>query len=252
MVDERWEVTLLEDLGPRMRYPVTPDMASRVGNALARPAKAPVRRGRLRAAGLAAAALLVAAVVTVVVSRDARDAVASFLGLGVAGERIEVAPTPRPGETPSALPSSRPFPSYGERVDRADAAMLAGFEPRLPASLGEPAGYYALLDTQQVIVADYGALQIWEFRLEAASIGKLIGVEGPVEVTPVDVGGAPGYWIRGGKRIVTVANAQGTPVAGTRRVTESNALVWAAGGLYRRIEGAASLEQALGLAAEMR
>ncbi len=128
---------------------------------------------------------------------------------------------------------------------------LAGFEPRLPASLGEPRGFYVLLDGPTVIVADYEKVQVWEFPLGTALIGKMIGVDGGAVVSTVRVNGADGYWISGGKRVVAVLDPQGTPIARTQRTTGANALVWAAGGLYRRIEGAETLEDALRIAAEM-
>lgn len=249
MTDHRWEVALLEELGPALAYPPTPDLAGRVLASVERPAPRHPGTKKWRAAGLALSALVLVAALVALASRDARDAVAGFLGLGVAGERIEVAPTPRPGET--TLPSPQPLARYGERVSRRDAVTLAGFEPRLPASLGEPRGFYVLLDGPTVIVADYEEIQVWEFPLGTALIGKMIGVDGGAVVSTVRVNGADGYWISGGKRVVAVLDPQGTPIARTQRTTGSNALVWAAGGLYRRIEGAETLEDALSIAAEM-
>lgn len=251
MTDERWEIDLLEHLSRGIAYPATPELGGPVLSALAHAQQTGTRSRRWRAYGLAAGALLLAMTVTIVVSRDARDAVASFLGLGVAGERIEVVPAPRPGETATLLPSAQPLARYGERSSRRDAVLLAGFEPRLPASLGEPRGYYVLLAAQQILVADYGDVQVWEFRLESAFIAKLIAVDGGVVVSETEVNGVNGYWISGGSRVVSVEDPAGTTVARTQRTVDANALVWADGGLYRRIEGVRNLEEALRLAGEM-
>ncbi len=133
----------------------------------------------------------------------------------------------------------------------AEAATVAGFEPVLPTNLGLPAAVYAL-GSPETIVVDYGAVQVWEFELaDEIFAGKGITGGGNV-VAQVTVNGKPGYWITGGERIVTIMRDDGTPVAGTTRTVVENALVWADGGLYRRIEGPATLEEAQAIAETMR
>ncbi len=250
MPDEQWENVMLEDLARVTVFPPAPDLRSAVLSRLGEGRPESRRIGSLALVGVAA--ILIACALTFAVSREARDAVAGFLGLAVEGERIEVGPTPVAGALATPLPSEVPIEQLGENVSREGAVRLAGFEPRLPASLGEPAGYYVISQNRAVFVADYGQVQVWEFPLESASIGKMVFVSGGTIVSEQPVNGVPGYWISGGERVVTVSNAAGTPIASTKRTTTGNALVWADGGLYRRIEGVATLGEALRLAAEMR
>jgi hypothetical protein len=103
-----------------------------------------------------------------------------------------------------------------------------------------------------VFVVDCGAIQIWEFPYtEDYFIGKGVVGGGDV-VQELTVDGHKAYWVSGGSRLFSVNNAAGTPIAGTRRIVSANALLWSADGLFRRIEGAETLEEALKLAAEMR
>ena len=245
---------MLEEMGRSMVFPPTPDLRTGV---LARLAPEPVRErpafGRMALAG-AGVVVAVAAAVTVA-SNDAREAVADFLGLGVRGERIERLPTPAPGVTATALPSpatgTAGIEGIATRVTRAEV-IAAGTNLVLPASLGEPSGYYAVFGAPPVFVVDYGSIQIWEFPYEEDYfLGKGI-IGGGTLVQELRIDGHKAYWVAGGYRIVTVNNPAGTPIAGTQRTVTANALVWAADGLFRRIEGAGTLEEALELAAEMR
>ncbi|MCC7088256.1 MAG: hypothetical protein M9925_11995 [Chloroflexi bacterium] len=252
MVDVQmgWEIEMLEDLARAVTYPATPDLeravASRLGEA--RPART-VPAWRLALGGLAAA--VVAFAVVLAASKNARDAVADFLGLAVEGERIEVLPTAPAETTATPLPTSVPLDRIARRVTLTEAAAVGGFEPVLPSTLGVPAAVYLLVNPE-VVVVDYGAIQVWEFELaDEIFVGKGVTGGGDV-VAPVTVNGKPGYWITGGERLVTIMGADGTPVAGTRRTVAENALVWADGGLYRRIEGPSTLEEAQAIAESMR
>lgn len=241
---------MLEDLARAVAYPATPDLERAVGSRLGEaPRAGAVPAWRLAIGGLAAGVVAVGLVLAA--SKDARDAVADFLGLAVEGERIEVLPTAPGGTTPTPFPTTVPLDRIARKLTLAEAAATAGFEPVLPSILGEPAAVY-VLGSPETIVADYGAIQVWEFELaDEIFVGK--GVTGGGEVVaPVTVNAKPGYWITGGERIVTIIRADGTPVAGTTRTVVENALVWADGGLYRRIEGPATLEEAQAIAESMR
>ncbi len=253
MVDAKtgWDIEMLEDLARAVAYPPTPDLRPAVlarvgGTDVARPAATALRIGL---GGLVTA--LAAFALVLVVSRDVRDAVADFLGLAVEGERIHVLPTAPAGATPKPFPSTLPLDRLAEKVSLAEAAQRSGFEPVLPSNLGEPVAVF-VLGSPETIVVDYGAVQVWEFELsDEIFVGK--GVTGGGEVVaPVPVNGKPGYWITGGERIVTILRGDGTPIAGTTRTVLENALVWADGGLYRRIEGPATLEEAQAIAESMR
>jgi hypothetical protein len=246
----RWEESLVEELAGAMVYPETPDMRaavlSRVNQGQA------VRPGVAWRLGLASAAVVaIVFALVVMVSRDARDAVAEFLGLAVEGEVIEILPTPHPGATATPFPTPVALETIATRVSRSEAEQRSRI--LLPASLGEPDAYYALQEGLPIVVIDYGQVQIWEMEYFADEyfIGKGIVGEGTV-VQEVSVNGKPGYWVAGGERIVTVKGRDGSPVAGTQRTVSANALLWAEDRLYRRIEGAGTLEEAMKLAGEMR
>jgi hypothetical protein len=244
-----WEIEMLEDLARAVAYPPTPDVARAVVRRLGEPGeRRAVPSWRIAAGGVAAG--LVAMALVLAVSKDARDAVAGFLGMAVEGERIEVLGAPS-GTTPTPLPTQVALERTAERVTLEEAVVRAGFEPVLPSNLGVPVAVY-LVGSPETIVVDYGAVQVWEFQLaDKIFVGKGVTGGGDV-VAPVAVNGKPGYWITGGERIVTIVRADGTPMAGTTRTVIENALVWADGGLYRRIEGPKTLEEAQAIAESMR
>lgn len=247
--NERWEEAMLESLGRSVAYPPAPDLRAAVLARLGDPARPQPSRWRLALAGIALLVLASAAVVAV--SRDAREAIAEFLGLAVEGERIEVLPTPAPGTTPTPFSTPIRLDELARKTTLADAAASAGFAPVLPPDLGEPRAVYYLA-ASRTIVADYGTVQVWEFELaDEIFVGKGVTGGGSV-VSAVTVNGKPGYWITGGSRVFEFIGGDGTPIAGTQRTVTENALVWASGGLYRRIEGPASLEEALRIAGTMR
>lgn len=249
-----WEESMLENLAHAVAFPPTPDLRAAVLARLEapRPRSAWPSAWRFAAAG-AAIALLVLIGVTAL-SRDVRDAVAGFLGLRVEGEQIELLPTPPAGTTPTPFPTpasgTLQFSTFAREVSRAEA-LASGVPLRLPQSLGEPARYWRMNSGPGLVIADYGDIQVWLMRYEGDYfIGK--GIVGGGEVIhEVEVNGAPGYWVRGGERVVSVRSASGTVVAGTTRTVTAAALIWSEDGLYTRIEGAGSLEDALRLAAEM-
>lgn len=241
---------MLEDLARAVAYPPAPDLRPAV---LARVAQPQASRPGPRVLRIGAGALVIAVAALALVlaaSRDAREAVADFLGLAVEGEQIEVLPTAPAGTTPTPFQPPVPLERIARKVTISEAAAVAGFKPVLPSSLGEPLAVF-VLGSPETIVVDYGAVQVWEFELSnEIFIGK--GVTGGEVVFEVVVNGSRGYWIRGGERIVTIVRGDGTPVAGTTRTVLENALVWADGGLYRRIEGPATLEEAQAIAETMR
>jgi hypothetical protein len=196
-----------------------------------------------------------AAALVVTLSTDARDAVAEFFGLGVRGEQIEVLPTPGAGTTATPFPTAPQggarFEAFAREVTRAQVAAL-GIPMRLPGSLGEPDRLWHIDGGPDIVIADYGDIQVWQMVYEGDYfIGKGIAGGGDV-VQEVRVNGHPGYWVRGGERIVSIREADGRVVTGTQRTVTASALLWSAGNLYTRIEGAGSLEAALDLAGELR
>ena len=251
----RWEEAMLEELARAVTFPPAPDLRPGV---LARIERAPARGAPLPAWRFVVAAVAVVTVVaalSLLVSRDARDAVAGFLGLAVEGERIEVLPAPPPDTTATPFPTAGPTPDFEQfarKVDRAEAERLAG-PLAVPRSLGEPSGFYLVTGGPDIVIADFGTVQIWQMHYTGEYfIGKGIHGGGTV-VQEVTVGGHAGYWVSGGERLVSIASvASGAPLVGTERTVEANALLWASDGYYHRSEGAGTLEEAMRLAAEMK
>lgn len=249
-----WEAPMLEELARMATYPTTPSLWPGVSARLAAPPAPMQDSSRWRYAFAALAVALATGALTLGLWRDARDAVADFLGLAVEGERVEILPTPAGGGTATPLPTPVTLEQSATRISGAEAAGRLGFEPVLPASLGEPRAFYAVpLATPPVIVADYGEVQVWQFPLDGQIfIGKGVPAGGGTVVAQLTVNGQPAYWVEGGSRLVEVRGADGTPIAGTARTVTEESLIWAEGGVYLRVEGAGSRAAALSLAAEMR
>lgn len=249
MAEPRWEDVLVEELARALTYPETPDL--RAGVAARLDGTQPEHPRSLNWAFAAVAFALVVAAVVVSVSHDAREAIAGFLGLAVEGERIDILPTPAPGRTATPFPTPAPLESFAQPISRTEAE--ARIPLVLPSSLGEPVKFYALSENLPVTIADYGSVQVWlgvYFADEYFAAKGIVG--GGTVVENVQVNGRPGYWVSGGERIVSILRADGTPVSGTQRTLTANALIWVEDRIYRRIEGAETVEQALALAAEMR
>ncbi|MGE0599257.1 MAG: hypothetical protein AB7J35_07560 [Dehalococcoidia bacterium] len=249
MPDTPWVEVLLEELGNRLTYPETPDLRAEVMGGLEGEASARTSLPKSLAIAAVGVGIVVAGIV-VGFSHDARSAIAEFLGLAVDGERIEVLPTPPAGTTATPFPTPIPLKSIAREISREKAEATTRLT--LPPSLGGPSRFYSLSETLPVIVADYGRIQIWfgEYFADQYFVAKGI-VGGGTVVDEVQVNGNPGYWVSGGERIVTLVEATGTPVAGTQRTVSTNALIWVQDRLYRRIEGAADVAEALSLATEM-
>jgi len=80
------------------------------------------------------------------------------------------------------------------------------------------------------------------------SIGKAAGPATRIE--PVRVGGRRGFWLSGAPHEVTFLDARGEPRSATLRLA-GDTLLWEAGGLLLRLEGAASKPAALRIAQSM-
>jgi hypothetical protein len=180
--------------------------------------------------------LVLAALATLAVSSEVRDAVAGFFGLAVEGERIEVLPTPPPGVTPTPLPTPPPLESIGTPATLEGAATALGFGPHLPPGAGEPGAIFLLkYESFPAVVFRYPSFDLWEFRTDlGVFLGKGVGNARFIEAAKVR--GADAYWIEGGVRVVSFVNASGTPVTGSTRTVTEPSLVWARDGVYYRIE----------------
>ena len=271
-----FEEQLLTRAALAFAYPATPELApgvlAQIGSGDALPTAAPAYGWLLtRAFAAAGIALLVAAAV-LVTWRDAREAVADFLGLAVEGEQIRILPTPAPGETPTALPADRPLESYATPTTLLGAQVRVNFEPQLPRGEGAPLGVYTIdYAGTPVVVLDYGRFALWQVRELVADKGVFDKSVPPATPTPYPPGpgvfekglfdkgtqrlaeatvqGRPAYWISGGPHFVRFIGRSGTPVAGSERTVSRNTLVWRGpGGTNYRLEIDGTLEQALEIA----
>jgi hypothetical protein len=200
----------------------------------------PVRRG------------LVLAVVLLVVLA----AVAAAVGLGLRGIRIVFAPS-----SPAAsvdVPRSGLLAGLGTAVDGDDAAAIVGFEPLLPAGLGEPGAWFvadrrltivwpATPDRPALAGTDVGVL-VTEFRgdVDEGWFEKIVDAE-TATVEPVSVGGRPGYWIAGQPHQLIYRTPDGQFVEETRRPV-ADVLLWEAGDLTLRMETALGRDATIDLA----
>jgi hypothetical protein len=248
----RWEAVLLADAGSAFSYPATPDIEAGVRLRLALvPTALPAWRGPIVARAAAVALALVAGLALVVVlSRDVRDVVADFLGLAVEGERIEILPTPRPGETPTPLPTPRTLESFATPTTLESAAARLRFAPALIPGIEQAKAVY-IVDYLglAVVVVQYERSDLWETN--GAIFEKGVFGKGVQVIEQVTVNGQPAYWISGGSHIVRVIGSDGREVAGSERTVTRNTLVWRSAGFNYRLETELSEAEALGVAVSL-
>lgn len=243
--DPSWLHDALARLAAEAGYPPTPAIAPRVAAALGR--RRPAARGQggwpwpaLAAAGIIALAAIAA---TVLLSRDAREAIAGFLGFGVAGERIEIIQAP-------SDPAATPLPSIegvAEETTLAGAEAALGFAIRAPADVPIQRVLLLQLFGLEGVVLQAPGFDIWQFVNDAGVfLGK--GVYGAESIQPIRFEGREAYWVTGGPRVLTVRRDDGTSVTGTAVVTSGHALIFSRGEITFRIEGDLALEEALAIA----
>ncbi len=237
----------LRELGARIEYPPTPDLAGAVGRRLA---GEPVRRGfALKRALVIALAALAVSVAAVLAVPQARTAILEWLGLrGVTIERVPTQPT-APVEADLRL---------GDRVSLAEARRRAGHRVLVPraADLGAPEVYYAIGTSGSqvgfVYRSDDGVrLFITEFRgfLNEDLIRKSAGPETTIE--RVTVNGEAGFWLEGAPHKFYYVDDQGQPIAETLRLA-GNTLLWTRRALTLRLEGDLTKAEALRIARSTR
>jgi hypothetical protein len=243
--DGSWLDEALGQLAEAVTYPPAPDVSGAVaGRVAGRPARSPHSRWLLRGA-VAAALALVAAVIAVAASEDARDAVADFLGFGVAGERIELS---RTTPTPTTTPLPRLEGVVEETtLERATAAL--GFGLKIPeGAVVERVFLLELFGLRGAVLRTPG-YDLWQFRNDGGVFLGKGGFYGSTAVEELTIGGEPAYWITGGPRVLVARDAGGREVTGTHIDSEGRALLFARGAVTFRIEGDISREEALAIAA---
>jgi hypothetical protein len=246
----------------------------------------PAARSRLAVATLA---LLLALAGLLALDPDTRTVLADRLGLrGVTISQVPFVPTATPTASPSPsptnvstatvirtpVPTSTPIPvgerlQLGQRVTFADARAQLPFSIQTPSvsELSAPDEVY--LGDQpiggQVALVYYPrpglpashetgvGLLLTEFRGDLHTgfnpVGKAVGPETRVEQLTVNGGG--GYWLEGQPHMFFYRDSAGEVQNETIRLA-GNTLLWEAGNLTLRLEGALTRDAALRIARSIR
>ena len=239
-----------------------------------------------RRAAAAALVILLLIAAALASSPGLRDAVAQRLGLR--GIVITTAPTPTvaptttvvvPGgeataraatPTPSPLPSPTASPvtlNLGTPDTLGDAVAQVPFPilvPDLPGLNAPDAVYVDKRAGAPVVTLAYRprpgfpaagttgvTLLLTEFQGQVDQPFLQKGLEPGTRVTPVTVGGEPGYWIDGQLHQLVYLDPQGQAQVDTARLA-GNTLVWTHGDLTLRLESQLSEEDALKVGASLR
>jgi hypothetical protein len=239
----------LSELGARLAWSETPDLAGAIQVAGATPISiSPVHRRHRWFAAAALALLLIGTALAA--SSSARSTVADFLG--IEGLQIEWGD---PETTP------RPLPTLGTPTTMQDFERWLPFTPRQPAALGTPdAVYLRVLENGDML-----GIMAWEAGddlPEAAETGlgavlmqfdapdesymflKTIGIStGSVTETTVD--GNQAFWVEGASEL-TIFETGGTETRPT-----ANVLLWQQDGTGFRLESNLDMDAALAIAESM-
>jgi len=238
---------MLVALGGELDLPEAPDLAPGVLQAMeGRPAQ-PVRRLPRRAALVAAAVVVLAALGATLAIPDARSALFRVLHIG--GARIELV-----DELPRVPAQSDLELSLGTRVSLEEARGRASFDLRELDDAPDRV-YVGLNDTVWFL---YGSpeqvrLLLSQTPLHSVDQGLLVKkLSGRgTRVEPVSVGGAPGVFLSGDSHFFFLLDELGNPVEESARLARS-VLLWERGGIAYRLEGDFDRDEALELARSLR
>jgi hypothetical protein len=262
-----------------------PGLRRRLDDLVARPTR-PLRRGLI----LALAALVLLAGLAAAIGFGLPGLRIEFLGPGFTSTPASSptssatgAPASGPGASPSETtpPTPTPMPTaapidtlgLGDVVDPSAVDAAAGRHVLLPtlSTLGRPLGVYVRgTPPSTLVTAAYAASAAMPAPTGAPVAGGLpvailvMELPGSTDVIylqkvlppgttiePVTVDGHPGFWIAGQPHELLYVTPNGTIVSEPARLA-SNVLVWNDGALTIRIEGAADLATARGIAASLR
>jgi hypothetical protein len=183
---------------------------------------------------------LVASVAVLGFVTPVREAVADWLGIGVA-HIVAV------GELP---------PDLGVRLDLGEPVPVGSADISRPEALGEPDGAFVRAgdislvwlpgpDLPRVAVPGVGAiLTRFDGSIDVARFEKAVGDEGAVVATAVS--GRLAYWIEGAHSFGYLRE-DGTVIVETLRLS-TNALLWERDGATWRLESGLDMESAIALA----
>ena len=263
----------LRDLGQRLAYPSTPPLARRVGQRLA--ATPPARRSWWFLApsqlALALLAALLLAGAALLAWPAARAAVADRLGLrGVEIIHVPAVTTPTPAPPVAAGPTATPLPAcqrlhLGAPISLAEARAGTPFPIRLPSlpELDEPDETCMVGSPGNQVAFVYAPRPGWPSVRETGVALVLIAFQGRVDqgvlikgvgpdtqIQPVTVNGGRGFWLAGAPHSVAFFDEHGQVSFQSVRLA-GNVLLWEQGGVTYRLEGVATLDQALRVAGSL-
>jgi len=239
---------ILARTAEQVHWPDTVDLVPRLG-ALSTPLVTGSRRRRWVPAVVT---VLVLVFSLLVISPQARQAVADLLGAG----GIEIGFASDPVE-----PVAEDL-GLGTLVSPTEAAAAVRFELSVLGSLGDPDEIY-LSDLDRVdmvwkggetlpaaVGTEIGLLYTqFEDTGEGGGLVKSLGEDS--SVTEVAVLGSPGLWIADAPHIVFWEDAEGNRVEATTRLA-GNVLIWESDGVTHRIETMLGLVETLGVAGSVR
>jgi hypothetical protein len=248
----------LTDLGQALEWPLAPNLAPRVREAI-RP-----RRPWIESRWAIAAAAAIAILAALLAYPPSRDTIADWLNL-----RTRFQTLPQPVTTPSPLPAG----PIGERIGLSGLTTLPAaqaavkWQVLLPQSLGQPDEVYLegppTGPAYSEVTLVYGprpgipasaqtgvGVLVTEVlgRVTSDSFGKIVG-EG-TKIEAVSVSGHSGYWISGAPHIFYFIDETGAVRYETLRLA-TNTLIIDEGGAIVRIEGDLTKNQALKIAASL-
>jgi hypothetical protein len=234
----------LSELGARIDFPETPDLAARVRAQLSGPERPP-RWTRRRLLALVLALLAVAAGAVLAVP-PARTAILEWLG--ISGARIELVDS-----LPEVPPRGRL--ALGERVSLEEARERAPYRVLVPALVKPDEVYFREPPPGGEVTLLYGSseevrLLFTQFRASSLELIKKAAAP-DTRIEPVIVNGGRGFWLEGEPHVVVYRDASGEIREETLRLA-GNVLLWERGELTLRLEGRLTKEQALGIARAVR
>jgi hypothetical protein len=246
----------LADLGPRVDFPPTPQLAAMVRPRLAEPPRRPIiKRGAVVAAAVVAILGLALGVPPV------RTAIAHWLGI----QGIVISPVPSLSPIPTPHPASSSS-GLGSNLDLGHlstleiAARTAGFQVVVPQAPGAPDAVYVRSDLGPVVTLTYAprtgllpsgqtgvGLLITEFRGATDPMLMQKFVSADTTITPVTVDGGSGFWLDGAPHQLAYDLPDGSVAPDTLRLAGPT-LVFERGDITIRVEGDLTETQALTIA----
>jgi hypothetical protein len=231
--------------------PPTPPIAAPVRRALQTRRPRPALRLRLVRAIVVALAVFA---LLLLISPDARQAVARFFGLETV--RVEFVPTLTISTLqPTNQPASQPARPPAGQTTLAEARARATFEirpPTYPANLGDPLHVYFQDFGQDIRGAQQVILVYPDFTLyQATGVIYQKSVNSGTVVEETQVWDTRALWLTGGEHLIQIEDSSGEKRIDFRPV-EGNVLAWEAGGVTYRIETTLPLDEARRVAESIR